>query len=846
MALPPFALPEPEADESLFHENSEATGMEFTEDGGVIITDETAPPPEPEIPEHYDNLVDALDAQMLMRLGQELFEAVEADDESRREWFERYQDGLKSIAPEQPDHANRADRGLSSVHHPLIIESATQFQGRVIGELFPPDGPVQTRVIGESDDEREEQSIRVRDYMNYQLMEEMEEYFPDLDQMVFHLPLAGMTFKKAWYDPTLSRVTSQFVTAEKFIAHYATKSLSTSPRYTHVVEYTKEEYEAYVAEGFYTELKSPESQATPTHTSTENEIEGVSTSTEPDEYLVELYEVHVMRAIEGDRVSPYIVTLDKHTQQVVRVCRNWKLDDDKKRKRRVYFVPYKFLPGLGFYGWGLYHAIGGLGSAATGALRALLDSAAFANLQGGLKLKGSKAAGEINIAPGEFADVDSAVDDITKAVMPLPFKEPSQALFNLLGFIVDAGKGFTNVAEFSADAASSGMPVGTTLALIEQGSKVFSAIHKRLHNSQKLEFRLIADLNSEFMPQEYPYDVEGASRKIFAKDFDKRVDVVPVSDPNIYSNSQRIAQAQAMLDLARQAPELHDLHTAYERMYQAMRIPGYRDILLDPLDVPRLDPVSENMSITMGKPVQVFQDQDHTAHIIILDRWFASLPPDMMPMFQPRYAAHRAEHMAYLYRAQVQAMLKAPLPAVPDDLNDRSEHLDEVNPQLDAQISEAVAIMLENSPPNPLGPPPPQPPQQGPAQADPAVVAAAEAQAIQLTSQAKVAAMQAEAQLKLQIEQAKAQSDLMIRQTEARANLEIKMVEAQIKAGADMQKLQAQIEAIRVKTEADIQSQQTKLQAALQAKAVDKALNVAERAHQLELDLASPRTAGNA
>ena len=393
----------------------------------------------------------------------------------------------------------------------------------------------------------------------------------------------------------------------------------------------KNEYNRYVQNGYYLQTEYAGSDGVQSSDDVVGEIEGV------DEYgddsqddVMTLLEMHVydlFDGIDGEEMDedddndnavafPYVITIDYNNQKVVSVRRNWR-EDDEMKKRRDWFVSYKFLPGLGFYGFGLYHMIGGLGKAATGSLRALLDSAAFANMQGGFKLRGRVQGGDMQISPGEFVDLDSTVDDVNKAIMPLPFKEPSGSLFNLLGFMVDAGQRFASTADLNVGDVNPNAPVGSTVALIEQGSKAFSAIHKRLHYSQGQEFKMLAALNAENLPEEFTFAIAGAAEVIYAADFDEKIDIVPVSDPNIFSTAQRISQAQAVLQMAQSAPQLHDLYEAYKRMYEAIRIPNIDEILKKPEDAPQMDPIDENMSVMYGKPIRAFLEQDHEAHIAV-------------------------------------------------------------------------------------------------------------------------------------------------------------------------------------------------------------------------------------
>ena len=511
------------------------------------------------------NLAEDMSDKELNNSASALITYYNNDREARSEWEERYKKGLKTLDPDggmEESEDERATRGLSIVVHPMIAEAATQFNAKAIAELYPSGGPVKTVIVGEPNEELEDQSRRVREYMNYQITQEMPEYFPDLDQMLFHLPLVGQTFKKVWWDSTMDRQCSQFVKAEDFVVAPESKDLYTSLRYTHVIRIPKNDYNRYVQSGYYLPSDDTGGDIDPSG-DTIGEIEGVDQyGDDSQDEVMTLLEMHVYDNFEDDIDDddqnavgiPYVVTVDYDNENIVSIRRNWREEDDMK-KRRDWFVSYKFLPGLGFYGFGLYHLIGGLGKAATGSLRALLDSAAFSNMQGGFKLRGRVSGGEVQVNPGEFVDLDATVDDVNKAIMPLPFKEPSSSLFSLLGFIVDAGQRFASTADLNVGDVNPNAPVGSTVALIEQGSKAFSAIHKRLHYAQGQEFKLIADLNAENLPEQFTFSLIGSSSEIMAADFNDRIDILPVSDPNIFSSAQRIAQAQAILQMAQSAPE---------------------------------------------------------------------------------------------------------------------------------------------------------------------------------------------------------------------------------------------------------------------------------------------------
>jgi hypothetical protein len=761
------------------------------------------------------NLAEDMSEKELRRSASDLIDFYNTDKEARSEWEERYKKGLQTLEPEggiEESDEERAVRGLSTVVHPMIAEAATQFNARAIAELYPSGGPVKTVIVGEPNEETEEQSRRVREYMNYQISQEMPEYFPDLDQMLFHLPLVGQTFKKVWWDSNLNRQCSQFVKAEDFVVAPESKDLKTSNRYTHIIRMPKNDYNRYVESGWYLPTSDKGGDLDPSG-DTIGDIEGVDqyADNSKDE-VITLLEMHVYDSFEdedADIAIPYVVTIDYDNETVVSIRRNWREDDDKKL-RRDWFVSYKFLPGLGFYGFGLYHLIGGLGKAATGSLRALLDSAAFANMQGGFKLRGRVSGGEMQVNPGEFVDLDATVDDVNKAIMPLPFKEPSSSLFSLLGFIVDAGQRFASTADLNVGDVNPNAPVGSTVALIEQGSKAFSAIHKRLHYAQGEEFKLLASLNAEYLPEKFTFSLIGGESEVFAADFDDRIDIIPVSDPNIFSSAQRIAQAQAIMQMAQSAPDMHDMYEAYKRMYEAIRIPNIDEILKKPEDAPRLDPIDENMSVMYGKPIKAFPEQDHDSHIavhmqFIQDPSLAGNPG--ASAMQPVLIAHIAEHVALLYRTRMEAGVGVPLPPVPDFKSTEYEAKD-IDPELDNLISQRAAQVVQQAPVMKQIDAIAGAGQQG-QQGDPLQyaqqLAQLETEALKARTEAQIAADQAKAQSSIQIKQAEAQQDLQIEAAKAKAELESKIVKLEAELQLEREKNASKIQMEREKNAADIQ-----------------------------------------
>tara|TARA_R110000737_G_scaffold78258_1_gene109574 strand:- start:3560 stop:6013 length:2454 start_codon:yes stop_codon:yes gene_type:complete len=757
------------------------------------------------------NLAEEIDQKELDSKASSLIGNYNSDRSARAEWEERYKNGLKTLDPDggmAEGEDERATRGLSVVIHPLIAEAATQFNARAIAELYPAGGPIKTTVIGEPDEETEDQARRVRDFMNYQITQEMPEYFPDLDQMLFHLPLIGQTFKKVWWDANLDRQCSQFIKAEDFVVAPESKDLYTSPRYTHLIRIPKNDYNRYVASGWYMPTEY-DGDGYDISGDTSADIEGVDASDNPDD-VMNLLEMHVYESFEGlDGVEdedddnlvalPYVITIDYDSEKIVSVRRNWREDDEKKR-RRDWFVSYKFLPGLGFYGFGLYHIIGGLGKAATGSLRALLDSAAFANMQGGFKLKGRVSGGDIDISPGEFVDLDATVDDVNKAIMPLPFKEPSSTLFQLLGYIAEIGQRFASTADLNVGDVNPNAPVGSTVALIEQGSKSFSAIHKRLHYAQGQEFKLLAALNAENLPESFKFAVSGASAEINAADFDSRIDIIPVSDPNIFSTAQRIAQGQAILQMAQSAPQLHDLYEAYKRMYEAIRVPNIDEVLKKPDKASRIDPIDENLSVLYGKSIRAFPEQDHDSHIAVHVQFMSDPSLAGNPgaqALQPVLIAHIAEHVALLYRSRMQASIGIDLPDLPDLLDPKFK-FEDIDPQMDILISQRAAQVVLESPKMEeikaltamAGEDPLEYAQQ---------LAKLEVESMQARTQADISATEAKAQSDIKITQAKADNEEQISQKKADSSIEITQLKVQAELEGKVRKLEAELEMEREK-----------------------------------------------
>ena len=675
--------------------------LQFTNDKGEkvrvdIDQDQTEKDEEVFERNHYTNLAEELDEREVAKIGKDLVRAYEDDKSSRKNWEDQYSKGLRMLGIVVEDRQDPFP-GASGVHHPLLAEAATQFQARAIAEMFPAGGPVKTQIIGKTTDKKLEQAQRVQDFMNFQVTQEIPDYFNELDQMLFYLSLAGSAFKKIYFDNTLDRICSKFVPAEDFVISMENTDLETADRYTQIMKLTRTEIRKHQISGYYKDVPLSKAESNAGANSgdmveqTLQRLEGMTPSMA--DKIHTLLEVHANLDLGEDRdglALPYIVTIDYESQRVLSIRRNWK-EEDSLRRKRTYFIHYKYLPGLGFYGFGLIQMIGGLQHASTGALRALLDSAAFANLNGGFRAKGARIeGGDITVSPGEWVEVEAYGDDLRKSFIPLPFKEPSPTLLQLLGVLTESGRRFASIADaMIGDSAGSG-PVGTTIALIEQGSKVFSAIHKRIHQAQGREFKLIYELNGEYLDDEYSFEVIGENKKIRRKDFSSSISVVPVSDPNIFSQAQRIALAQTGLQLARETPDVVDVKEATRRFLQALSIPDYMDLIIEDEDTPRRDPVSENMAILNTMPIQVFEDQDHQAHMQVHSQ-FMNDPrfggnPEAKERLYPAMLAHMGQHMAYLYQQQMQASVPPGNPVSSGDFNR----------ELDNEPSKEISIEEEN------------------------------------------------------------------------------------------------------------------------------------------------------
>ena len=647
-----------------------AEGMDIEmipdEDGGVTI-DFDPQDQRGESDDFYMNLAEEMPDRELSRIAGELMSEFDSNKSGRQEWEDAYANGLELLGFSYEERS-QPFRGASGVTHPLLAEAATQFQAQAFNELLPASGPVRTAVLGAETREKEQQAIRVKQFMNYYITNVMEEYTPDLDQMLFYLPLAGSTFKKVYYDEARGRAVSKFIPAENLVVPYETSDLATCPNISQVVRMSLNDLRKHQVSGFYLDIPVLPSQNETGSVDDEiQRIDGVSPS--QIDYDCTLLECHVDLDLEGYEEEdedgeftgikiPYVVTISQDNGQILAIRRNYREEDEKKQKIN-YFVHYKFLPGFGFYGLGLIHTIGGLSRTATAALRQLIDAGTLSNLPAGFKARGLRIRDDDEpLQPGEFRDVDAPGGAIRDSLMPLPFKGPDQTLFNLLGFVVQAGQRFAQITDMKIGDGNENAAVGTTVALLEQGARVMSAVHKRLHYAMRIEFKMLARVMSESLPQEYPYSVEGAESKIMASDFDEKIDVVPVSDPNMFSQSQRIALAQTKLQLAGAAPELHNMHEVYKDMYEALGVKDTDRIMKripDEEPTPK-DPAQENIDSMDMVPLQAFEGQEHEAHIMA-HMVFGSTPMVAgMPAIAMALQKHIMEHVkiAARERAAVQ------------------------------------------------------------------------------------------------------------------------------------------------------------------------------------------------
>ena len=657
-------------------DESKAT-FELDDDGGVLVdfTEETTIEmgAEDSVGEWYRNMRNDLEEDELQDIARTLYDNYEADKESRHEWESMFERGFDLLGL-KIEEASEPFEGACTAVHPLLIESAVKFQSKASQELFPPNGPVKAQILGKHTLEKENQAMRVQNFMNYQLTEQMPEYFDEFERMLFHLPLIGSSFKKLYYDASFKRPVSEFIPIDQFYVSYNASNLRNADRYTHVIYKSPVDLYREIKADMYADVDLPEAgMINPTSFSEKMDtIIGLSPSSDSDPQYV-LLEQHCYLDIndpnsEDGESLPYIVTIEEQSKQVLSIRRNYDKDDPTKQKK-VHFVHYRFVPGFGFYGLGLMHFLGNLTMSATAAMRALIDAGQFANLPGGFKAKGVRMVGNNEpIAPGEFKEVEATGIDLNKAIISLPYKEPSSTLYQMLQFVTAAGQKFADSTEqIVSDAASYG-PVGTTMALLEASSKFFTAIHKRLHKSQRDEFKILASIDKDYLPQEYPYEVPLEERSIYQTDFDGKIDVIPVSDPNIPSNAHRMMLANMALQMAQQSPPgMFNTEALNRTILSAANMPNLDEILPPKPEPKPLDPVSDIMAAVKGIAIAAFPGQNHDAHIQVKMAYLQDPMNGANPIMQrvqPILQANIQEHSIMKYQEQVNGMAQQELGTV--------------------------------------------------------------------------------------------------------------------------------------------------------------------------------------
>lgn len=812
-----FALPDIPVPQGLeaFQEPPPAEAIVENEDGSYDM-------PGMEEEEPFDaNLAESLDEDYANSLAQDLIQDFENDKTSRKDWDETLKKGLEILGLKL-EEVNDPFPGACAAHHPVLLEAILQFQARAISELFPVEGPVKTKIMGAYSPQRISQAARVKEFMNYQLTVEMEEYFEDKDQMLFMVPLSGSAFTKVYFDDTIGRPRAPYINVDDLVVSYHTNDIRTAPRVTHVLHISTNEMAKKMALGYYRdiELQAPVSN-TPDGIKAEiDKIQGISNVALDDkdnEHTV--LEMHVNLDLQGYEdptgvALPYIVTVEKDSAKILSIYRNYAQDDERKRKIQ-WFVHHKFLPGPGFYGLSLVHILGNLQRTATALLRALVDAGSFANLPAGFKARGVRMpAGDTPLKWGEWREVEGYSDDIRKALMPNPTREPSQTLHHLLGTVVEDARRLGSVADLNVGDSNEEAPVGTTLALMEQGIKVMSAIHKRLYRSQTEEYQILARVNRDFLPEEYPYDVEGGSRKVFASDFDARIDVIPVSDPNVFSETQRIIRAQAELQIVTQFPNEHNRHEALRRMHEVLGTKKIDDIL-NPQRGPKImDPATENFAMSQGRPVKAYQYQDHQSHMavhqsLLMEAQMQAQTNPAMVQIAAQVQAHITEHNAHMARMMIEQMTGIPLPPPPDYDPNNPDKDDgyEIDPNMEAQIARVQAQAAQQRMQELQQMAQMQANQQ--AQQDPIV------QIKMMEAQTKAQAVQIkgmEAQAKLQLEGQKVANE----KDDQEKDRKLKAHEVNVQGNIERERIDVERERI------DMQEKTARIQAAAKAKSASK------------------------
>jgi hypothetical protein len=653
--------------------------------------------------DHNANLANFLEETILGRMGSELYQNYQDYKNSRKDWETAYKQGLDLLGFKY-EQRTEPFQGASGATHPVLAEAVTQFQALAYKELLPADGPVRTQILGNPTPEKEQQSKRVKDFMNYQIMDQMKEYEPEFDTMLFHLPLAGSSFKKVYYDEIQGRAVSKFVPADELVVPYSANSLDEAEAIVHVLKISENELRKQQVAGFYRDIElQPGDDKETEIEKKERELEGISKTNYEDIFTI--LEYHVNLDIEGfedmgvDGLPtgiklPYIVTLEEGSREILSIKRNWEANDLKKNKVQ-YFVHFRFLPGLGFYGFGLIHMIGGLSRTATSALRQLLDAGTLSNLPAGFKQRGIRIRDDAQaIQPGEFRDVDAPGGNIKDSFMMLPFKEPSQTLLGLMGIVVQGAQRFASIADLQVGDGNQQAAVGTTVALLERGSRTMSAIHKRIYAALKQEFKLLARVFKLYLPQEYPYDVVGAERVIKQSDFDDRVDILPVADPNIFSQTQRISLAQTEMQLAASNPAIHNQYEVYRNMYEALGVKDIDKILIRPQPPQPKDPALEHIDSLAGKPFQAFPGQDHRAHMTAHLNFMATNMARNAPVVMASLEKNCFEHISLMSQEQVEVEMKNEMQQL-QMIAQQMQQVGQQNPQMAQQMQIQARMISE-------------------------------------------------------------------------------------------------------------------------------------------------------
>jgi hypothetical protein len=693
-AIPEEAVIETEKKAEVVDTPTGPVEIEMDETGGAEVSfDPTATEIDP-AQDHFANLAETMPDNVLEPLGHKLFDQYTEYKESRGDWEETYRNGLELLGFKY-ERRTEPFRGASGVNHPVLAEAVTQFQAQAYKELLPADGPVRTQILGDVNVPKEEQAKRVKDFMNWQIMDQMKEYEPEFDQMLFYLPLSGSTFKKVYYDDLLGRAVSKFVPADDLIVPYSANSLEDAEAIVHVIKVSENELRKQQVSGFYRDIELGKPPVTENQLEDKKlELEGITKDGQEDQYT--LFEIHTDLDLDGyEDVGadgeptgikiPYIITIAQSTQDILSIRRNYAQQDPLKKKKD-YFVQFKFLPGTGFYGFGLIHMIGGLTRTATAALRQLLDAGTLANLPAGFKSRGIRVRDDAQpLQPGEFRDVDAPGGNIKDQFMTLPFKGPDQTLLQLMGIVVDAGQRFAAIADMQVGDMNQQAAVGTTVALLERGSRVMSAIHKRLYVGLKCEFKLLAEVFKTYLPPVYPYDVPGARREVKMQDFDDRIDILPVADPNIFSQTQRISLAQSQLQLAQSNPQMHNLYQAYRSMYDALGVKNVNAILPPPPQPIPMDPALEHIMSMSQKPFQAFPGQDHKAHIDAHLNFMRLNMVQNNPMVMAALQKNILEHISLMAQEQVQIEFVEELQEL-QMMQQQMQQMGAQNPQMQQQM----------------------------------------------------------------------------------------------------------------------------------------------------------------